>query len=122
MTILKSRPGEFIRIRLEFLKPFAATNTAEFTFSPEGDQTRVTWAMYGNQKFVNKAFCMVRFSVLKGSVYLLLNRLPSTVSPRAAAVGLAMNQQSSRPVPDMFCVTGSNPAARSISSMRSAVR
>src|SRR5258707_7222228 len=32
MTITESRPSELIRIKLEFLKPFKATNTAEFTF------------------------------------------------------------------------------------------
>jgi Polyketide cyclase / dehydrase and lipid transport len=58
MTILQSRPFEFIRIRLEFFKPFAATNTAEFTFAAGGNQTTVSWAMFGRQKFMNKAFCM----------------------------------------------------------------
>ena len=42
MTITESRPSDLIRIRLEFLKPFAATNTTEFTFTPQGDQTAVT--------------------------------------------------------------------------------
>ena len=32
MTILESEPDEFIRIKLEFLKPFKTTNTAEFSF------------------------------------------------------------------------------------------
>jgi hypothetical protein len=31
MTITESRPSELIKIKLEFLKPFEATNTAEFT-------------------------------------------------------------------------------------------
>jgi hypothetical protein len=34
MTIIESRPSELIRVKLEFFKPFAATNTAEFTFKP----------------------------------------------------------------------------------------
>ena len=38
-TIIESRPDELIRIKLEFKKPFEATNTAEFTFKPEGEQT-----------------------------------------------------------------------------------
>ena len=58
MTITESRPGELVRIRLEFIKPFAATNTAEFTFQPQGDQTRVTWSMSGTHTFVMRAFCM----------------------------------------------------------------
>src|SRR5262249_44991254 len=32
MTVTESRPSELVRINLEFLKPFAATSTAEFTF------------------------------------------------------------------------------------------
>src|SRR5437016_6832092 len=37
MTLTESRPGELVRIRLDFLKPFAATNTAEFAFKPDGN-------------------------------------------------------------------------------------
>jgi hypothetical protein len=40
------------------VKPFAVTNTAEFTFTPRGDQTAVTWSMSGTQNFMAKAFCM----------------------------------------------------------------
>ena len=54
MTITESRPSDLIRIKLEFLKPFAATHTAEFTFKPEGDQTAVTWSMTGKNKFIAK--------------------------------------------------------------------
>jgi hypothetical protein len=45
MTIVESRPDELVRIKLEFLEPFAATNMAEFTFVPEGDRTAVTWSI-----------------------------------------------------------------------------
>ena len=38
-TITESRPSELVRFRLEFAKPMKATNTAEFTFQPEGDRT-----------------------------------------------------------------------------------
>jgi hypothetical protein len=58
MTITESRPYELIRFRLDFVKPFAVTNTAEFTFTPRGDQTAVTWSMSGRQNFMAKAFCM----------------------------------------------------------------
>jgi hypothetical protein len=56
MTILQSRPSEVIQIQLEFLRPFKATHTAEFTFQPEGNQTTVTWSMSGNRNFLFKAF------------------------------------------------------------------
>src|SRR5574341_586249 len=38
LTITESRPSDLIRMKLEFLKPFQATNTVEFTFKPQGDQ------------------------------------------------------------------------------------
>lgn len=56
MTITESRPSELIRFRLDFLKPFQATHTAEFTFEPEGGQTTVTWSMIGKNNFMAKAF------------------------------------------------------------------
>ena len=55
MTITESRPSELVRVKLEFLKPFTATNTAEFTFKPEGDRTAVTWSMFGHNNFISRA-------------------------------------------------------------------
>lgn len=55
MTITESRPSELIRIRLEFMRPFTATNAAEFTFRPEGDHTAVMWTMTGRYNFITKA-------------------------------------------------------------------
>jgi uncharacterized protein YndB with AHSA1/START domain len=58
MTVTESRPGELVRIRLDFIKPFEGTNTAEFTFKAEGAQTAVTWSMDGKKNFISKAICM----------------------------------------------------------------
>ena len=59
MTIMESRPAEVIRIRLEFFNPFAATNTAEFSFKPAGaDSTAVTWSMAGQNTFLSKAISL----------------------------------------------------------------
>jgi hypothetical protein len=55
MTIVESRPSDVVRLRLDFLKPFKATNAAEFTFRPEGGRTAVTWSMTGENNFVTKA-------------------------------------------------------------------
>lgn len=52
MTVLESRAPEMVRLKLEFFRPFAATNTAEFTFQAEGNQTRVTWSMLGENNFI----------------------------------------------------------------------
>lgn len=59
MTLMESRPNELIRIKLEFLKPFQATNTAEFTFQPAGNGTQVTWSMSGRNNFMAKAFVLI---------------------------------------------------------------
>jgi uncharacterized protein YndB with AHSA1/START domain len=59
MTITESRPNELVRMKLEFLKPFAATNTAEFTLKGEGNQTSVTWSMSGKNGFMGKAFGLI---------------------------------------------------------------
>ena len=55
MTITDSRPGELVQSRLEFTKPFEATNTVQFTFQPQGNQTVVTWSMSGRNGFLGKA-------------------------------------------------------------------
>jgi uncharacterized protein YndB with AHSA1/START domain len=59
MTITESRPGELVRMKLEFLKPFAATNVAEFTLKPEGNGTVVTWSMSGTNGFMAKCVGLV---------------------------------------------------------------
>jgi carbon monoxide dehydrogenase subunit G len=59
MTITDSRAPEVIHIKLEFLRPFKATNTAEFNFKPEGDATQVAWSMSGKNNFMGKAFGLI---------------------------------------------------------------
>lgn len=58
MTIVESRPSDLIKIKLDFIKPFAATNATDFTFTPQGNQTKVQWTMSGDKNFVAKAFTM----------------------------------------------------------------
>jgi len=59
MTIVESRPAELVRFKLEFFKPFAATNSAEFTFKEQGGRTAVSWSMSGQNNFVGKAMSVV---------------------------------------------------------------
>jgi len=54
MEITEVSPPSKITIKLDFMKPFEAHNTAEFTLEPKGDATSVTWAMYGPMPFVSK--------------------------------------------------------------------
>ena len=55
MTITDSRPSQAVTIHLEFVKPFAATNTAQFDLAPSGTGTNVTWSMTGHNNFLAKA-------------------------------------------------------------------
>jgi hypothetical protein len=59
MTITESVPYDFIHFRLEFLKPFIATNTAEFIFKVNGNQTEIAWSMLGKPNFINKAMNVI---------------------------------------------------------------
>ena len=59
MTITESHKTDLVKIKLEFLKPFAATSTTEFTFTPQGNQTAVKWKMSGENNFIAKAFHLV---------------------------------------------------------------
>lgn len=54
LTISDSRPGELVRMQLEFLEPFRASNVAEFRFQAESGGTRVLWSMSGRNGFVGK--------------------------------------------------------------------
>jgi hypothetical protein len=55
MTITESKPDQLVKFNLEFLRPFKATHTAEFTFQSQGGQTVVTWTMLGKNNFMSKA-------------------------------------------------------------------
>jgi hypothetical protein len=59
MTLTDSKPNERVLIKLEFIKPFAATNLTEVALSAAGGTTNVTWTMSGTSNFVGKAFSLV---------------------------------------------------------------
>lgn len=54
MEILESMSPSKILIKLDFLKPFAAHNQAEFTLTAQDSSTTVAWAMYGPQPYIAK--------------------------------------------------------------------
>jgi carbon monoxide dehydrogenase subunit G len=54
MEIMEALPPSKIVIKLDFLKPFEAHNTAEFTLEGKGDTTSVTWAMHGPANYISK--------------------------------------------------------------------
>jgi Polyketide cyclase / dehydrase and lipid transport len=59
MTIAQSQEPASVRLDLDFLKPFKASNVVEFTFQPQGRDTLVSWTMTGKDTFVTKVFCML---------------------------------------------------------------
>jgi hypothetical protein len=59
MTIERSDLPSSVIVKLEFIKPFTATNTVTFTMIPVAAQTRTTWAMDGHNGFLGKLFHLV---------------------------------------------------------------
>jgi len=59
MTILESRPDEFVGLEQVFVKPFAGRAETTFALAPEGSGTKVTWKLFGTKDFFSKAVCML---------------------------------------------------------------
>ncbi|MCM3879820.1 MAG: SRPBCC family protein [Vicinamibacterales bacterium] len=48
-----SAPSRIV-IKLDFIAPFEGHNVAEFTMTPSGDATNVTWTMHGPTQYLGK--------------------------------------------------------------------
>jgi hypothetical protein len=59
LTILESKPGKLVSMKLEFSRPFSCSNQVNFILEPSGAGTKVTWAMDGKNQFVSKAMSLV---------------------------------------------------------------
>lgn len=57
-TITEAQPGDLVRIKLDFFRPFAGTNDVEFRFLPDGNQTVVTWNMVGKYNWITKTMSL----------------------------------------------------------------
>ncbi|MFY0567677.1 SRPBCC family protein [Archangium lansingense] len=67
MTIEESKANELVRIKLEFIRPFASTSPTTFTFTPAAEGVTVTWKMDGTNDFMGKAFGLfVNMDVMLG--------------------------------------------------------
>ena len=64
MEILDATSPSKVVIKLDFLAPFEAHNTAEFTMLPQGNATNVHWVMHGPAQFISKVM-QVFFSLDK---------------------------------------------------------
>jgi hypothetical protein len=55
MTIVESEPNDHVRIKLDFVKPFAGTNDVLMKIEPKDGETLLTWSMAGKTNFMTKA-------------------------------------------------------------------
>ena len=58
MEIADAAAPSRVTLKLDFVKPFEAHNTVDFTLEPKGDATDVTWAMNGPMPFISKVVCL----------------------------------------------------------------
>ena len=58
MTIADSTEPSDVKIKLDFIKPFASSSDTMFTFKPDGAGTNVTWTMQGKHNIMSKAMCL----------------------------------------------------------------
>jgi hypothetical protein len=54
MEIVNSAASSLVDIKLDFLKPFEAHNTAVFNLEPVADSTKISWAMLGTKPLMMK--------------------------------------------------------------------
>jgi uncharacterized protein YndB with AHSA1/START domain len=47
MEITEANPGKKVSLKLDFLKPFKASNITDFDLTPADGGTKVSWAMHG---------------------------------------------------------------------------
>ncbi|WP_395846630.1 SRPBCC family protein [Cystobacter fuscus] len=55
MTVLESRPYDFIRVRFERLAPRPSTSTLDFTFQPTAEGVLLRWSQEGQLSWMDKA-------------------------------------------------------------------
>ena len=53
-TIVESESNQRVVLRMEWERPIEGVSTVEYRFEPEGDQTRVTWSMHGENGYAGK--------------------------------------------------------------------
>src|SRR5215831_18762204 len=58
MTTIDATPPTSLTQKLEFIKPFASTCAVHYTIAPDGQGSRVTWGIDGNNNYVSKVMCL----------------------------------------------------------------
>jgi uncharacterized protein YndB with AHSA1/START domain len=52
-------PSKKVTLKLDMLRPFAASNVVDYTLEPKGDTTRVTWSMQGAMPYPAKVMSVI---------------------------------------------------------------
>jgi Polyketide cyclase / dehydrase and lipid transport len=58
MEIAEATPAQSITLKLDFIRPFEASNTVEYKLQPKGNSTQVSWDMHGPMPFISKVMCV----------------------------------------------------------------
>jgi hypothetical protein len=58
IEITDSRPASEVRMNLNMVAPMEAHNFVEFNLTPQGEATKVTWAIHGPMPFASKLFSL----------------------------------------------------------------
>ena len=58
LTIVQSKPGELVSMKLEFSRPFKCCNEVNFKLDPSDSGTRVSWIMDGKNNVMSKAMSL----------------------------------------------------------------
>jgi hypothetical protein len=59
LTIVESKPGQLVSMKLDFTRPFKCSNRVNFTLAPVGTGTMVSWIMEGRNNFMAKTFSLI---------------------------------------------------------------
>lgn len=96
MTLTAAQPPHSLTIKLDFIKPFEATNTTLFTLDPEGEGTKVAWIMEGENGFMAKAMglFMNMDQMVGGDFEKGLSALKQVTEAEAAAAAAAAPMDS----------------------------
>src|SRR5690606_33003495 len=58
MEITQADPGRLVQLKLDFKRPFEASNTVEYRLEAKGNATQVSWDMFGPMPFISKVMCV----------------------------------------------------------------
>jgi uncharacterized protein YndB with AHSA1/START domain len=59
LEIAEVAPAKRVTIKLDMIRPFAASNVVDYTLEPKGDTTHVTWSMQGAMPYPAKVISVL---------------------------------------------------------------